>query len=100
MFLVFSTLKVRTYQHKNKTETLVTPTCIKPHPLAFSHAHLYLVLQNCVWVELEEDLVSGHVKGGDDFLRVAHQLRVEVLVVEKEVFTVHAQERCFQEANL
>ena len=54
--------------------------------------HLNLVLQDRVRVEPVEELVGGHVKGRDDLLRVAHQLRVEVREEAMEVVAVDVQE--------
>ena len=52
---------------------------------------LHLVAEHGVGVLLEEELVDAHVKGGDDFLRVADQLPVEVLVELPDVAGVHVE---------
>jgi len=49
------------------------------------------VAEHRVGVSLEEHLVDGHVHGGDDLLRVAHQLAVQVLVKQPDVSGVDVQ---------
>jgi hypothetical protein len=57
-----------------------------------SHTHLNLVIQHYIGVELKEDIIGCYVQGRDDLLRVAYQLRVEVLVVAHQVAAVDDQE--------
>ena len=52
---------------------------------------LNLVAQNSVRVLLEEHFVDSHVHGGDDLLRIADQLAVQVLIEEPDVTSVDAQ---------
>ena len=58
------------------------------------------MLQLCLRVQLKEDLVGGHVEGGDDLLGISDQLGVEVSVVAEQVLTVHIQERVLQGVDL
>ena len=52
---------------------------------------LDLVIEHRARVLLEEEVVDGHVQGGDDLLRVADQLTVEVPVELLDVAGVDVQ---------
>jgi hypothetical protein len=51
-------------------------------------------------VAFEEELVDGHVQGGDDLLRVTDQLAIQVLIKGLDVGTVQVQKRQAQGLNL
>ena len=62
--------------------------------------YLYLVVQLSVRVEFFKQLVSCHIKGGNNFLWVAHQLGVKVRVVAMKMVTTDIQERLFNGMDL
>ena len=70
------------------------------HTLDAKWTHLDLVGELCVRVLLKEQLVGGHVQNGDDFLRIVHQLAIELSAELPNVHAVHGQERSFQHVNL
>lgn len=63
-------------------------------------SYLDLVLEDSIGVELQEELIGGHVESGDNFLRISHHLRIQLCVVTPQVVTVHAQEWLLQHVDL
>ena len=62
--------------------------------------YLYLVVQLRVRVEFFKQFVSCHIKGGNDFLWVSHQLGVKVRVVAMKMVTTDIQERLLDGMDL
>jgi len=62
--------------------------------------YLYLVLKDRVGISLKEHLIHRHVKRWNHFLRVRHQLTVEITVELAKMLTVEVEKRLANDTYL
>lgn len=64
----------------------------RTHVARFVHivwADLNLMFQHGIWKTIKEQLIDGHVKGWNDFLRIVNELSVQVCIKLLQVTAVN-----------